>query len=62
LRRKLFYQGVEAFEGDKQAFLDWLHISVPALGHQKPVDLLKTESGRKSISDAIARVEHNVYG
>ncbi len=59
---KIFYQGVEAFEGDKQAFTDWMHIGIPSLGGQKPLELLKTESGRKSVSEAIARIEHNVYG
>jgi putative toxin-antitoxin system antitoxin component (TIGR02293 family) len=59
---KLFYQGLEAFEGNKQDFRDWLQSRIPNLGHKKPVDLLKTESGRISVMEAIGRVEYNVYG
>jgi uncharacterized protein (DUF2384 family) len=59
---KLFYQGLEAFEGTKQDFRDWLQSRIPNLGHKKPVDLLKTESGRISVMEAIGRVEYNVYG
>jgi len=59
---KLFYQGVEAFEGNKTDFQDWLNSRIPSLGHKKPVDLLKTESGRMAIIEAIARIEHGIYG
>jgi len=59
---KLFYYGMEAFEGNKQDFRDWLNTSIPTLGNNKPTNLLKTESGRTAVLDAIGRVEHNVYG
>ncbi len=59
---KLFYYGLEAFEGNKEDFRDWLNISIATLGDKKPAHLLKTESGRTAVLDAIARVEHNVYG
>lgn len=59
---KLFYQGVEAFEGNKTDFQDWLNTRIPALGHKKPVELLKTESGRMAVMDAIGRIEHGIYG
>ncbi len=59
---KLFYQGLEAFEGDKQDFRDWLQSSIPSLGWQKPLELLKTETGRMAIMDAIGRIEYGVYG
>lgn len=59
---KLFYYGLEAFEGKKEDFRDWLNTSIPTLDNKKPVHLLKTESGRTAVLDAIARVEHNVYG
>ena len=59
---KLFYQGLEAFEGNKQDFRDWLQSRIQSLGQQKPIDLLKTESGRIAVMNAIGRIEHNVYG
>ena len=59
---KLFYNGLEAFEGVKEDFRDWLNSRIPTLGNKKPVQLLKTESGRSAVLDAIARVEHNIYG
>jgi putative toxin-antitoxin system antitoxin component (TIGR02293 family) len=59
---KLFYQGLESFEGNKSDFRDWLNSSIATLGGKKPVHLLKTESGRMAVIDAIGRIEHNVYG
>ena len=59
---KLFYQGMEAFEGNKADFQDWLNTRIPSLSHKKPVELLKTESGRMAVMEAIGRIEYNVYG
>ena len=59
---KLFYNGLEAFEGNKEDFRDWLNTQIPTLDNNKPVQLLKTESGRAAVLDAIGRIEHNVYG
>jgi putative toxin-antitoxin system antitoxin component (TIGR02293 family) len=59
---KLFYHGLEAFEGSKEDFRDWLNTRIPNLGNNKPVELLKTESGRFAVQEAIGRIEFNVYG
>jgi putative toxin-antitoxin system antitoxin component (TIGR02293 family) len=59
---KLFYHGLEAFEGNKEDFNEWLNTRIPTMGNNKPVTLLKTESGRSAVLEAIGRVEHNVYG
>ena len=59
---KLFYHGLEAFEANKEDFRDWLNTRIPNLGNSKPVELLKTESGRFAVQEAIRRIEYNVYG
>lgn len=59
---KLFYNGLEAFEGNKQDFSDWLSTRILNLDNNKPVELLKTESGRFAVQEAIGRIEFNVYG
>jgi len=59
---KLFYQGIEAFEGNKADFQDWLNTRIPSLAQRKPLDLLTTESGRMAVMEAIGRIEHGVYG
>lgn len=59
---KIFYRGLEAFEGIKEDFQDWLKTRIPTLGNEKPLELLKTENGRSAVLDAIDRIEHNVYG
>lgn len=59
---RLFYYGLEVFEGVKEDFQDWLNTSIPSLAHKKPIDLLKSESGRFAVISALSRIEHNVYG
>ena len=59
---KIYQRGLEAFDGDKDDFEDWLHTKIPSLGNKKPFKLLKTENGRQSVLDAIDRIEHSIYG
>lgn len=58
---KIYEKGTEAFE-NQEAFEEWLNSKVTNLGDQKPVDLIKTESGRATVLDAIYRVEFGIYG
>ncbi len=59
---KLYEKGVEAFDGDKDDFDEWLETRIPNLGDERPIDLLKTETGRNAVNEAIARIAHNIYG
>ncbi len=59
---KIYEKGVEAFGGNKEDFDDWLDSRVINLGDQKPIELLKTETGRHAVDEAISRIEYNVYG
>ena len=59
---RLFYYGLEVFEGIKEDFQDWLHTNIPSLANKKPIHLLKSESGRFAVFSALSRIEHNVYG
>jgi len=59
---RLFYYGLEVFEGNKADFREWLNTSIPSLAHKKPISLLKSESGRFAVFSTLGRIEHNVYG
>ena len=59
---KIYQKGFEAFEDNRDDFEEWLNTRIPNLGNKKPIELLKTENGRLAVTDAIDRVEHNVYG
>lgn len=59
---KIYRKGLEAFEGDKDDFYDWLDSRIASLGDRKPAELLKTETGRLSVLKTIDRIEQNVYG
>lgn len=48
------------FEGDELATINWLQTPALALGHQKPADLLKTESGRQQVIEFIWKIENGV--
>ncbi|MEJ2398898.1 MAG: DUF2384 domain-containing protein [Gammaproteobacteria bacterium] len=58
---RIYQQGIEAFE-TPEAFEEWLHSRVTNLGDQKPVDLIKSETGRATVLDAIKRIEYGIYG
>lgn len=59
---KIYRKGLEAFEGDKGDFYDWLDTSIASLADRKPAELLRTETGRLSVLKTIDRIEQNVYG
>jgi putative toxin-antitoxin system antitoxin component (TIGR02293 family) len=39
----------------------WLHSSVFALGGKKPIDLIKTESGRRKVETALHQIEYGIF-
>lgn len=48
------------FADDERAVLAWLQAPVRGLGHKRPVDLLKTEEGRKQVIELIWKLENGV--
>lgn len=59
---KIQEKGLEAFEGDSEAFNDWLTTKIATLGNRTPEELMQTESGRITVLKAIGRIEHGIYG
>ncbi|MGB3004904.1 MAG: antitoxin Xre/MbcA/ParS toxin-binding domain-containing protein [Chitinophagaceae bacterium] len=47
--------------GNKQAFKEWLHSSLIALGNQTPIDYLDTSFGIQMVIKILGRLEHGVY-
>ncbi len=46
--------------GSEDDLNDWLHNPVFALDGNKPVDLIKTESGRRKVEIALHQIEHGI--
>ncbi|MNF13675.1 hypothetical protein D3C80_2156020 [compost metagenome] len=46
--------------GSELATINWLLTPVLGLGHQKPVDLLKTPAGQQQVIELIRRLEYGV--
>ncbi len=59
---KIYEKGYDSFEGNKEEFHDWLNTKIPTLSYKKPIELLKTESGRIAVLETIGRIKYNVYG
>lgn len=58
----IYQSGMEAFNGNQKDFIHWLKSENRNLGLVTPLELLKTERGRLVVSDAIHRIEYNIYG
>ncbi len=50
-----------AVTGGKQAFIEWLHSSLPSLGHKPPLDFLDTSFGIQLVEKILGRLEQGVY-
>ena len=47
--------------GSGDGVTNWLRSPVFALDGQKPIDLVKTESGRRKVEMALHQIEHGIY-
>ncbi len=47
--------------GSENELNQWLHNPVFALDGEKPVDLIKTESGRRRVEEALHQIEYGIY-
>ena len=47
--------------GSEEELNKWLHDPVFALDGNKPVDLIKTESGRRRVEEALHQIEYGIY-
>ena len=47
--------------GSEEELNNWLHNPVFALDGKKPVDLIKTESGRRKVETALHQIEYGIF-
>ncbi|MFD2787348.1 type II RES/Xre toxin-antitoxin system antitoxin [Hymenobacter rubripertinctus] len=53
-------KGMDVFE-EEADFHFWLNSPIPALGSQKPKDLLHSVIGRAQVQDVLGRIEHGHF-
>jgi putative toxin-antitoxin system antitoxin component (TIGR02293 family) len=58
---KLWKMGINAFDQIAEDFDEFLNTTNTNLG-RKPIDLLKTENGRREVEKALGRIEYGLYG
>ncbi|OPZ12331.1 MAG: hypothetical protein BWZ07_01373 [Alphaproteobacteria bacterium ADurb.BinA280] len=58
---KAFMESAIRVLGSRTAAKAWLNEGQQALGHQKPVSLLSSESGREQVETLLGRIEYGVY-
>lgn len=56
----LYSRGEEVF-GSLEVFRQWMDASIPALGGQKPKNLLDTSLGISMLLQTLGRIEHGVF-
>jgi len=47
--------------GSDEELNSWLHNPVFALDGNKPIDLIKTESGRRRVEEVLHQIEHGIF-
>lgn len=58
--RSIFELGKSVL-GSKDSVTQWLRSPVFSLAGQKPIDLIKTESGRRKVETALHQIENGIY-
>ena len=59
---RVWQKGLETFEGNVEAFGEFMHTRNKNLGGVKPITLITSESGRRELSEAFDRIEYDLYG
>lgn len=57
----VFSEAEELFEGDREAARRWMTSPAPALGGDRPIDVISTETGARQVSGLIHKLEHGVF-
>lgn len=58
----LWQIGLDAFDGSLEQLTAWLHVRNTNLGYVKPIELLFSRVGRRSLEQAFLRIEYSIYG
>lgn len=57
---RIYEQTMALYDHDAVGALQWLETPIPALGDQRPLDLLQTEPGAREVEDLIGRISHGI--
>lgn len=52
---------LDLFDGNQEDALRWLHTPAPALGGEKPIDVIDTPQGQEMVQDLATALEYGVY-
>ncbi len=58
----LWQTGLNAFDGDGALLTEWLDTRNTNLGEIKPIELISTRIGRRTLEKALLRIEYSIYG
>ncbi len=58
----LWQKGLDAFDEDTALLNEWLTLRNTNLGNIKPLELLTTRTGRRTLEGAFQRIEYSTYG
>ncbi|MBM34053.1 MAG: antitoxin [Rheinheimera sp.] len=54
-------RATDLFEGDRDAAVQWMQKSIPALGAKKPIEMLGTAADTLAVLKLITRLEYGVH-
>ncbi|QJD79351.1 type II RES/Xre toxin-antitoxin system antitoxin [Spirosoma rhododendri] len=57
---EIYEKGIDVFRS-KPDFEGWLQTKVPAMGNQRPVDMLDSMIGRQHVMDGLNRILHGIF-
>lgn len=57
---EVYSRGAEVFDSTED-FQVWMRTVSPALGHQRPLDLLSSSYGAQMVLDELGRIEYGVF-
>lgn len=57
---ELYAKGVDVFRSASD-FENWLQTSIPAMGNQRPTDMLDSMIGRQHVMDELNRIVHGIF-
>lgn len=61
VRMARLYAHAAEMLGDREKAVDWLSTANRALGGEKPLDLLDTDTGARMVEDVLGRIAYGVY-
>lgn len=57
---EVYKAALDLFEGDAKAARRWLDTPVKGLGGRRPLEMVSTSAGSKTVLDLIGRLEHGI--